>query len=119
MRNLFRQHGDDELAMPWRSLENIYHAIMAVKAMIGHVLWLRTERWEGVTHVSGDTCLCCERKAGVSAPIVLTEFTESGMPQTGWDTKISLESSKNPSNKLGLGKWCRKVDARNRYQGTK
>ena len=84
MKNLFRQHGDDELAMPLRSLENTYHAIMADKAMIGHVLWLRTERWEGVTHVSGDTCLCCERKAGVSAPIVLTEFTESGVPQTGW-----------------------------------
>ena len=72
MRNLFRQHGDDEPAIPGRSLENTYHAIVAVKAMMRHVLWLRTERWEGVTYVSGDTCLCCERKAGVSAPIVLT-----------------------------------------------
>ncbi|HFF5939616.1 TPA: hypothetical protein ACRVFF_001923 [Legionella pneumophila] len=43
-------------------------------------MWLRTERWEGVTHVSGDTCLCCERKAGVIAPIVLSEFTGSGVP---------------------------------------
>ena len=72
MRNLFRQYGDDEPAMPWRNLENIHHAMMAVKAMMRHVLWLRTERWEGVTHVSGDTCLRCERKVGVSAPIVLT-----------------------------------------------
>ena len=83
MRNLFRQHGDDEPAIPWRSLENTYHAEVAVKAMVRHVLWLRIERWEGVTHVSGDTCLRCERKAGVSAPIVLTGFTGSGVLQTG------------------------------------
>ena len=83
MRNLFRQHGDDELATPRRSLENTYYAVVAVKAMMRHVVWLRIERWEGVTHVSGDTCLCCERKAGVSAPIVLSEFTVSGVPQTG------------------------------------
>ena len=47
MRNLFRQHGDDEAAILWRSLENTYHAVVAVKAMIRHVLWLRTDRWEG------------------------------------------------------------------------
>ena len=83
MRNLFRQYGDDEPAMPWRNLENTHHAMMAAKAMMRHVLWLRTERWEGVTHVSGDTCLRCERKAGVSAPIVLIEFTGSGVLQSG------------------------------------
>ena len=83
MRNLFRQHGDDEPAIPWRSLENTHHAVMAVKAMVRHMLWLRTERWEGVAHVSGDTCLCCEHKAGVSAPIVLIELTRSGVLQTG------------------------------------
>ena len=111
MRNLFRQHGDDELAMPWRSLENTYHAIVAVKAMIRHVLWLRTERWEGVTHVSGDTCPRCEREAGVSAPIVLTACTGSGVPQNGEVRRYLDKNAKNPSNKLGLGKWCRKVDA--------
>lgn len=83
------------------------------------MLWLRTERWEGVTHVSGDTCLCCEHKAGVSAPIVLNELTGSGVPQNGEIRRYLDGSSKNPSNKLGLGKWCRKVEARNRYQGTK
>ena len=111
MRNLFRQHGDDELAIPWRSLENTYHAIVAVKAMIRHVLWLRTERWEGVTHVSGDTCPRCEREAGVSAPIVLTAFTGSGVPQNGEVRRYLDKNAKNSSNKLGLGKWCRKVDA--------
>lgn len=83
MRNLFRQHGDDEPAFPWRSLENTQHAVVADKAMLGHVLWLRIERWEGVAYVSGDTCLCCERKAGVSAPIVPIELTGSGVPQIG------------------------------------
>lgn len=83
MRNLFRQHEVDEPAIPRRSLENTHHAVMAAKAMMRRVLWLRTERWEGVTHVSGDTCLRCERKAGVSAPIVLSEFTGRGVPQTG------------------------------------
>ena len=111
MRNLFRQHGDDEPAIPWRSLENTYHAVVAVKAMVRHVLWLRTERWEGVTYVSGDTCLCCERKAGVSAPIVLIGFTGSGVPQNGEIRSYLDKNLKNPSNKLGLGKWCRKVDA--------
>ena len=86
--------------------------------MMRHVLWLRTERWEGVTYVSGDTCLRCERKAGVSAPIVLIEFTGSGVPQIGEIRGYLDKNSKNPSNKLGLGKWCRKVDVRNRYQGT-
>lgn len=111
MRNLFRQHGDDEPAITWRSLENTYRAIVADKATIRHVLWLGTERWEGVTHVSGDTCLRCERKAGVSAPIVLNEFTGSGVPQNGEIRRYLDKGSKNPSNKLGLGKWCRKVDA--------
>mgnify|MGYP006088183623 CR=1 FL=1 len=111
MRNLFRQYGDDEPAIPWRSLENIHHAMMAVKAMMRHVLWLRIERWEGVTHEIGDTCLRCERKAGVSAPIVLTEFTGSGVPQTGRIRRYSYKNSRNPGNKPGLGKWCRKVDA--------
>lgn len=78
--------------------------------MDGHATWLRVERQEGIAYVSGDTCLCCERKAGVSAPIVLTEFTDSGVPQTGEIRRYFDKNSKNPSNKLGLGKWCRKVD---------
>jgi hypothetical protein len=110
LRNLFRQHGDDESAMPWRSLENTHHAVVADKAMMRHVLWLRTERWEGVAHVSGDTCLRCERKAGVSAPIVLSEFTGSSVLQNGEIHRCLDKNSKNPSNKLGIGKWCRKVD---------
>ena len=57
--------------------------------MLRHVMWLRTERWEGVTYVSGDTGLRCERKAGVSAPIVLKELTGSSVLQTGGILKIS------------------------------
>ena len=76
-----------------------------------HVSWLRTERCEGVTYVSGDTCSRCEREAGVSAPIVLTEFNGSGVPQNGEIRRYLDKNAKNPSNKLGLGKWCRKVDA--------
>lgn len=79
--------------------------------MIRHVRWLRIERWEGVTHVSGDTCLCCERKAGVSAPIVLTGSLGVACHRPVGYKDIS-QDPKNPSNKLGLGKWCRKVDAR-------
>jgi hypothetical protein len=92
MRNLFRQYGDDEPAMPWRNLENTHHAMMAAKAMMRHVLWLRTERWEGVTHVSGDTCLRCERKAGVSAPIVLTGSLGVGCHRTVRYEDISIRT---------------------------
>jgi hypothetical protein len=61
-------------------------------------------------YVSGDTCLHCECKAGVSAPIVLSEFTGSSELQNGGIQRYPDKNSKNSSNKLGLGKWCRKVD---------
>lgn len=79
--------------------------------MVRHVLWLRTERWEGVAHENGDTCPRCEREAGVSAPIVPNEFTGSGVTQNGEIRRYLDKNSKNPGNKPGLGKWCRKVDA--------
>lgn len=87
---------------------------MVDKAINGHATWVRTERQEVIVYVSGDTYLRCERKVGVSAPIVLTEFTGSGELQNGEIRRYLDKNSKNPSNKLGLEKWCRKVDARKR-----
>lgn len=89
-----------------------FHVKVVAKAMKGHATWLRIERHEGIAYVNGDTCLRCERKAGVSAPIVPIEFTGSGVPQTGGIQRYLLKkNAKNLGNKPGLGKWCRKADA--------
>jgi len=38
---------DGEPSTKWRSLKFTAHAVVVVKAMVGHILWLEVERLEG------------------------------------------------------------------------